>query len=229
MTSSFILKKLDQDQKKGNYRWSNGSPNHDFSEYDSPLGGLEHTHLKINGDCHPDFYAVPVGGPYNAKLCRRKPESVWPTKEIIQKKLNETKTGYYRAVVNLYDVNTDYPTREWNPDYFSDRRIPWEADLIREDYLRLPIKYNATGIETIRTPHELRDKNHPYFEYGFSYLPHEDPKTGRRIATNLDQSVPPPKYDVTQLHQRLPIFKKESEYVGVPLNFKDEKYTKRIV
>lgn len=220
MTSSFLIKKLDEDYKKGNMRWSNFSP--DFNEHDSPLGGLEHTHVKINGDCHPDFYAVPVGQPGGAKICRRKLISQAPIKR------EQPKTGYYRAVLNLYDVNATTPTQITNPDAYPDRRIPWEADLIRDDYLRLPIKYNANGIQTVRTPHELRDKNHPYFEYGFSFVPHEG-KDGRRVATSLDQSVPPPKYDVTQLHQRLPIFKRESEYVGVPLNFKDEKYTKRIV
>lgn len=221
MTSSFLIKKLDEDYKNGNMRWSNFSP--DFNEHDSPLGGLEHTHVKINGDCHPDFYAVPIGNPYGAKLCRRKLISQKPIKT------EQPKTGYYRAVLNLYDVNAVTPTQITNPQAYPDRRIPWEADLIRDDYLRLPIKYNANGIQTVRTPHELKDKNKPYFEYGFSFLPHEDKKTGRRIASSLDQSVPPVKYDVTRLTQPITLYKRETEYVGVPSNFKDEKYTKRIV
>lgn len=221
MTSSFLIKKLDEDYRKGNMRWSNFSP--DFNEHDSPLGGLEHTHVKINGDCHPDFYAVPIGGPYNAKLCRRKLISQEPIKR------EQPKTGYYRAVLNLYDVNAVTPTQITNPEAYPDRRIPWEADLIREDYLRLPVKYNANGIQTVRTPHELKDAPNPYFEYGFSFTPHENPSDGRRIATNLSQTIPPVKYDVTRLVQPYDTWKREHAYVRNPQDFRDQTLTKRIV
>lgn len=229
MTSSFVLKKLDEDQKNGNYRWSNRSQ--DFNEHDSPLGGLEHTYVKINGDCHPDFYATPIGNPHGAKLCRRKLESTlfngMKPNEYIKSQMPQT--GYYRASLNLYNVNDEVPTQITNPQAFPDRRIPWEADLIRDDYLRLPIKYNADGIRTVRTPHELKDKNRPYFEYGFSFLPKENPSDGRRVATSLNQSVPPPKYDITQGHQHMPVYLKEQEYVKNPLNFNPQNLTKRIV
>ena len=121
------------------------------------------------------------------------------------------------------------PTQQWNPQYYSDRRTPYEADLIRDDYLRLPLRYSGMGIEALRTPHELMDAKTPYLEYGYSFTPKEGYEYGDRVATSWSQTIPPPKYDITRLHQPYPIWKREHEYMRHPQDFRDQAHTERIV
>jgi hypothetical protein len=222
MTSSFTLQKINQQKQL----WT-------YANKGATLGGLEDRHIRISGNCHPDFVSVPIGSKYGAQLCVRKTDQCG--KEIgttliqnAEQLINESQ-GYHRGVMNLYDVKPQFPTQQVNPQYLADRRTPWDADLVRRDYSHHPLKYSGTGITTLRTPHQLEDAAKPYWEYDYTYSPIEDPSTGMRTATKLNQTVPPAKWDVTKLHQDYPVFLRESEYIGNPQNKLDTKYFTRIV
>jgi hypothetical protein len=145
-------------------------------------------------------------------------------KEAIKKS-----NGYYRGSVRMYDPFAMTPIQEQNPEFYSDRRSPYDADLIRADLPRLGMAYSGTGIKTLRVPHQLLDANKPYFSYAESFTPIEDPETGKRTATRMDQAVSPPKWDINRLHQVYPVWKREGEYLGVNRNVVDKTNTWRIV
>lgn len=229
MTSSFIRWELDRQ----NGGWSYSLPG-------SPLGGMEDSYLKLNGNCSPDFVATPIGHRYGAKMCTRKPDPgsmkdcgvplrIGDRLHNLGQQKIEQSQGYNRASVNLYDPQANFPTTPWNPDYYSSRRIPWEGQLLRADYLREAINYNGTGIGTIRTPTELRDKGTHYMEYGYSFTPDEGLNTGKRVATSFAQNVPPVKWDVTRLEQPYITFKTETAVMGHNHDYMDTQYYKRIV
>jgi hypothetical protein len=216
MTSSYTLKKLNENPGVYEYHLPG-----------STLGGIEDQYLKIQGECHPDFITTPIGNPYGAKLCTRRPP-IPPAKRCGERQ-PPTPTGYYRGSVNLYDVYARFPQQDWNPLFYADRRTLYEGDLIERDILRPEIKYNGTGVETTRIPHELLDADQPYFSYKQSFTPREDPVTGLRTATSWNDTVVPPKYDVTRLHQPYVSWKREYDYMRHPQNDQDLKNWKRIV
>lgn len=209
MTSSFTIKKINEQRSL----WTPALPG-------ATLGGLEDRYLKIVGECHPDFNAVPIGNPDGAKLCVRKTDacglSIGDTMMERSRREIDNTQGYYRGSVNLYDVREMVPYQQINPEAYSSRRIPWEGDLVRRDYLHRPLNFGGIGINPVRIPHQLFDEDKPYWSYDFTFTPREDPLTGKRIATSPKDNVPPPKYDITQLHQRYPVAKREAEYVGNP-------------
>jgi hypothetical protein len=213
MTSTFLLKK--RFEKKD--VWS-------FGDKSAPLGGWEDHYVRPYGECHPDYMAMPIGHPTGVKVCVRKYDG--PTPEDPNKIAYEN-NGYHRGTVNLYDTKTDNPTQEWNPDYYSDRRVKWEGQLVHDDYLRWQPRYNGTGIRLVHAPTEGRDTGRPYYQYAYSYTPLEDPRTGARTATSKNQSVPMIKYDVTRLHQPYPQWKAEQEHMGVNQDKHDTTFFRR--
>lgn len=220
MTSSFVLKNLDRRPDL----WDQG---------ESPLGGMEDQYLRLQGECHPDFTTTPIGTPQGPKLCRRRRDRCG---REVDRSLNEyaayrieSAQGYHRGCLNMYDERQRFPEQRQNAAFYSDRRTPWDADLVRRDYLRRPVKFASTGIGTVRTPAELSDAGVPYWEYAYTFTPREDPKTGMRTATNWSQEVAPPKYDITRLHQPWNVWKREAEVVGHPQDYRDTTHFQRIV
>lgn len=219
MTSSFILKSLEKTQNERGAPWMYSLPG-------SPLGGMEDSYIKLQGRCHPDFYTAPIGRAEGVKVCIRKPlvgdnsKSCPPTSRIGDplhskaKWKKEQSQGYNRGSVRLYDPQSDFPIQEWNPMYYADRRTPWEQDLLMRDYQRWPLRYSGTGIDLLRAPSQGRDEGKPYYQYGYSYTPVEDPNTGYRVASQPNQSRPEFKYDITRLHQQYPVWKNEQHWVG---------------
>jgi len=222
MTSSFTLKKLNEHPDL----WTYSLPG-------SPLGGMEDRYLRISGECHPDFIAVPIGRPTGTKMCVRRSEPdgrpITSSMRDKAKQNIEQHQGYHRGSVNLYDTSANFPTQDWNPQYYASRRTPWESDLLRRDYLHWPLFFNGTGIKTSRLPQELRDRNQRYFSYGYSFTPEEDSYTGDRVATRWSQNVPPVKWDLTRLDQPWPTFQRETEYMRHPNHWRDTKDFDRIV
>jgi hypothetical protein len=225
MTSSFVLKKLGENKSEFSPAYTSLST--------STLGGIEDRHLKLHGECHPDFVTVPIGNPQGAKLCIRRTDqcgrNIGNTPLIASEAVIENSQGYHRGSVNLYNPKQDLPTQKWNPQFYSSRRTPHEQDLIRSDTWRMPIKFSGTGIKTLRTPAQLRDSGKPYMEYAYSFTPDEDPETGMRTASSWSQTKPEIKYDVTRLHQAYPVWKREHEHMGHPQDALDTTYFKRIV
>jgi hypothetical protein len=226
MTSSF---KIQQRLREGNL-WK-------FGLADSQMGGQDDSYLRSYGECHPDFMAIPIGNPTGVKMCVRRVDpygrrfgetpTINATKELVDQKLN----GYWRASPNLYDPRIQKPVQLWNPDAFPDRRTPYEQDLLRDDYLRWPVKYNGNGINLNRAPAEGKDTGHAYYQYGDDFTPMEDHETGRRIATSMKDNVPRPKYDITRLVQPYPIWKRaqSAHGRGQAANSYDTNYFERIV
>ncbi len=232
MTSSFIAERL---SKMSTHPRGDTAP-YSFATPMATLGGLEDRYLKLQGECHPDFTSSPIGHPQGVKMCTRIVDG--KGKPVVDGKVEDKERilreqgprGYYRGVVNLYDVTKRVPDQEWNPQFYHDRRIPWESDLLLRDYIRAPVKFSSTGIECTRTPNdEPGDNSGPFYEYGYSFSPLEDKLTGKRIATSWADTVPPVKYDVTRLIQPFPRWKVEHEHMGHPQDRLDTKLTTRWV
>lgn len=228
MTSSvYIKKRLEQPNL-----WSfGGLPG-------ETMGGWEDHYVRTFGECHPDFTAIPLGHVDGVKVCVRRTDTCerrfGDTAFLEQKAREQEQQGYWRASVNLYDPTLSAPVQKWNPQYFSSRRMPGEQDLLRADYLRWPVKYNATGIKLMHSPHQGPDVNQPYEQYGYSFTPKEncDPFSDTwdpRVATSPSQSLPEIKYDVTRLHQPYTLWKSEQKYMGVNQNKYDDTYFERII
>jgi hypothetical protein len=197
------------------------------------MGGQEDSYLKLQGECHPDFMAMPIGTANGAKMCLRRQGECGKrigTAPLLREKsrLNDQQ-GYHRGSVRMYDPQANFPMQTSNPQYYADRRTPWEQDLLRADYLHWGIAYNGTGVKTLQTPAQLRDSGTPYWQYGYTFTPPDGYDTGDHPAVSLSQAVPPPKYDLTRLHQPYPIWKHESERIGVNQNWRDVRSFSRIV
>lgn len=235
-----MLSKLQKAQDSKGRPWHFGLPG-------STLGGIEDSYVKLQGNCHPDFITHPVGRADGVKVCVRKPlngensagcspiERIGDPLHARAKWVKRESQGYNRGSPRMYDVKEDFPVQEWNPQYYADRRSPWEQDLLTKDYQRWPLRYSGTGINTLRTPAQLRDTGKPYYEYGYSFTPKEDYNTGSRIATQPSQSLPEFKYDITRLHQPYTVWKNEQEWMGArtqngkSVDSLDTTYQQRIV
>lgn len=190
MTSSWTLSK----RKEMGDIW-------DFKRFSHPgqdsLGGWEDSYI-INGgcrECSPGYYAIPIGNPYGFQMCVKRLGPAGKPVDIVQNPVDPSKwNGYNRYTADLYRPWRKTQIQMYDPYRYSDRRMPNEAELIRNDMLRLPIKYNGTGVRPIHTPGKPPEKTR-YFEYGYSY-----------------DDKPPYKYDTTRLIQPYPVWKDTQEY-----------------
>lgn len=197
MSSSYRLRKRinEKDPQTGKSIWNFG-------------GDFDSHYIRPNGECHPSFLAVPIGNMDGPKVCIPRVGYGGKTLDQIQsgpcKSVNSSdviKTqpehmskynGYHKYSADLYDYNRKTPVQDFNPQDYSQRRIPNEEWYLQHDYLRLPIGYNGTGLSPTATPGDQR-----FFEYGVDYM-----------------GGPPLKYDVHRLHQLYPIWKKRHQYHG---------------
>ena len=188
-----------------------------LQDYKTAMGGTDNSYIRPFGNRHPYFVSHSIGFPDGVKVCVRRTinnqtfdENIFDMSDNFAKKFN----GYYRGSVNLYDPSLTYPIQKYNAQYYSDRRIPWEQDVLRADYLRWPVKYNGTGIKVLHAPAEKSDTGHPYYQYGYDFTPkHEDPITGMR-TTHSNKSYPEIKYDITRLEQGYSVWKQEQAIFG---------------
>ncbi|HSA76276.1 MAG TPA: hypothetical protein VLE02_01905 [Nitrosarchaeum sp.] len=180
MTSSYLLKK----------RFENNELR--VADASLPLGGWEDHYITPGGthECHPDFIAHPVNGKYGFMICTRKNRDSDRHLSLSADDVND----YDKYAVDLYTPKNKNPRVLQQPYSLDQRRMPYESHHITDDYVRLPFKYNGTGVKVNNTP----GSGSPYSEFGFSYTPY-----------------PPYKYDITRLQQPYEIWKKSREYVGV--------------
>lgn len=180
MSSTFRLKKR-YDEKE---IWDQ------FSDPNFPLGGQENSYLSAFGECTPNYYAVPIGQPYGVKMCvKRNPNGIRP--QVDPARFN----GYNRYGADLYDPTRPLQKQMYDPYFYWDRRSPHEAENIGKDILRLPIRFNATGLTALHTPAE-----------GDIF------GTQRYKEYATDRSFIPDKYNLTQGFQHYPVWKKEQSY-----------------
>jgi len=193
MTSSSSLTQ----RKRMGDTWRFGFP-------EDPLGGWESHYLNVNSGCHecvPGYVAIPIGEPYGSQICVKRKGDCGKTLDKVQVETDPSVwNGYNKYQADLYRPWRDTQIQLYNPYYYADRRTPHQSELITGDYLHLPSKYNANGINPIHTPGDTR-----FYEYGFSY------------AKN-----PPYKWNVQELEQRYPIWKQEKIYHGYPQEVMDE-------
>jgi hypothetical protein len=185
MTSSLSLTKRKQMGDVWNIK--------NFSHPELPLGGWE-DHYIVNGghrECHPNFYAIPIGNPYGFMMCvRRRDEEGRALDTAPGIPDFSHMNGLHRNSADLYDPSKAEQTQMFNPYPYDNRNVSNFRELIRDDYYRLPIKYNGTGIKPVR--------NHGHGkEFGFSHL----------------ENDPPLKFNITRLIQPYPIWKEEQEYL----------------
>ncbi len=210
MTSSWAL----SNRKRLSKFWNidNFNPDHYMSGWQGYI---------INGamrECSPGYVAHPIGNPNGFALCvpkRRYNESSKSFENInnpIRNSDFEGKNGYHKYSADLYDPRKKTQTQDFNPSYYYNRTIPYESYYHINDYIARDMKFDGIGVSPVHTPvsDNIIDRtktmevngNNKYYEYGFSF-PSSD---------NL-----PLKYDVTQSHQKYPVFKDEKEYHNEPL------------
>lgn len=109
---------------------------------DDGLGGLSNHHIIPGGThkCHPDFESHPIGldSPLSWQMCIRKKV------ELPSTPLPKTPNGYYKSK-NLYSLDSD-PLTISNPRSVEGRTMPHIKYHMDEDYLRLPMKFDGTGV-----------------------------------------------------------------------------------
>jgi hypothetical protein len=188
MSSSFrLLQRRKQQNIFGQKTWYVGDPGR-------PLGGDEDHYIRSFGDCVPGFEAYPIGNPEGVKLCVRRQGSsgcYLGDKLQVDNPHPSDYNGYNKYQADLYDPRKKTEVQMYNPQRYGDRRTPFEPEFIQKDYLRLPIKFNGTGLNPTKTPNT---DGYKYYEYAY------------------DRSPPPPKYDVTRGIQPYPIWKARNEY-----------------
>ncbi len=165
---------------------------------ESPLGGWEDHYITngATGECHPNYYAIPIGNPYGFMVCVKRKGYEGKTLDVPQREIDPSIfNGYNKYMADLYRPWRKTAIQHFNPYYYFDRRTPHEAELIQNDHIRLPMKYNGTGVNPIRTPGRPPEKTR-FFEYGYS---HTDER-------------PPYKYDTTRQQQPYPVWKDEQEF-----------------
>lgn len=165
---------------------------------EDPLGGWEDHYVTdgANGECLPSYYAIPIGNPYGFMMCVKRKGDGGKTLDIIQDPIDASRwNGYHKYSADMYRPWRKTAIQHFDPLYYHDRRTPHEAELIANDHLRLPMKYNATGVSPIHTPGKPPEKTR-FFEYGFSYT----------------DDHPPYKYDITREQQPYPVWKNTQEY-----------------
>lgn len=126
MTSSFLLTQRSKIDFKPSY------------DDNAPLGGMEDHYIKPNGECHPDFEAIPMNKPSGPKLCRRVYYEPTPPPP--------PKSGMYLNSRQLYDVG-DIENRRWNDIPVEHRTVPNEKWLYERGYFRVPGNFNGTGMQ----------------------------------------------------------------------------------
>ena len=195
MTSSWALT---QRKKMGNV-WDVSN----FGDPNNSAGGWE-DHYIIDGatrECHPDFEAIPIGNPYGFMICKRRKHPNGQSLDVNQNPIDPSQfNGYNKFSPDLYRPWRETQIQITDPYNYYDRTVPNEAYLHQFDYLARPIQYDGTGIRPLHTPGPRK-----YYEYGFSYSPN-----------------PPYKYNVTQLHQRYPVWKQTQMYHGLSQEDADE-------
>ena len=97
------------------------------------LGGWEDHYIKdgANGECHPDYEAIPIGNPYGFMVCKKRLGSAGKPLDMVQHPIDASKwNGYNKYMADLYRPWRKTAIQMYDPYYYSDRRAPYEAQHI---------------------------------------------------------------------------------------------------
>jgi hypothetical protein len=161
-----------------------------------PRGTYGDSYIRNWGECHPNFKAYPIAYPEGPKICVRRKAADGKPLDVARKVTPIN--GFFRYRFNMYDPTIEKPIQRFNPDAPVNRRPPEEDYLMKYDYLARDTRYQATGLEGIRTEGGcgLTDENPHWIQYGNDWA-----------------LEPASKYDVTRLHQAYVPWKKDKEFV----------------
>jgi hypothetical protein len=181
MTSSFRIKQRNKDNV-----WRFGPY---WSHYVKDQPGA---------DCYPGDTAIPIGQPDGVKVCIKTPE---PGNNYMEYLTQPALQGYNRFSADLYDPTKVVATQISDIWKYRWRRMPNEPYNISHDYVRLPIRYDSTGLEAL---YQVAKDGVPFYTYGVDEI--EKPKQN---------------YDITRLHQLSSNYRyDESRYHIKPGNIK---------
>jgi hypothetical protein len=178
MSSSFLLKKRNEQVMP------DGSPVWELGPYN------EHYVAPFRQVCHPDYFRVAIGKADGPAMCVLRPEVKQQRAEFHHKEANPTiNNGYKLYSQNLYQPG-EQQIQLYNPYKYNYRQIPNHEELVMNDYLKRPIKYDAIGDKPINRGPECIEYYYQAYER------------------------PPPKYNVTHLTQLYPVWRKVRQSRG---------------
>jgi len=149
-------------------------------------GPSENHYIRVFGECHPEYTALPIGQPDGVKICSRTaPEIPYLPKPDPER----TKNRYYKFASRLYEPANPKPVQMLNPTAYDDRFGPNRGIYLDKDYYRSEVKYDGLGGYPLPT---CTDRAR--YEYGVSQI-------SKR-----------PSYDVTRLHQLGPLWDQSVQY-----------------
>ena len=134
-------------------------------------------------ECHPDYVATPINDPkgYGFLLCTRRANP--PHNNPQPPPHPQPDEGVHLHQRDLYTLQKD-PRQLFCPYSVQQRTVPNEWYLRQHDYYSRDLWYDGIGVRSAPQPEEF----HKF---------------------KFDINHPPPKFDVHQLHQRYPVWKKE--------------------
>ena len=128
--------------------------------------------------------------------------------------------GYHKFSLNLYDPTAKKPTQLYNPYRYEDRVPPNEAYNIRNDLIRNEIKYEGTGCVGVTTP--LGRESDGDLAAPFPKQLNPEKRKGFYLEYGYDIIKPPPRYDVSRLHQPYEFWRKRQIQRGIDTSQSDK-------
>jgi len=175
------------------------------------FGPEEDHYIRPFNECHPDFMAIPIGHPNGVKICVRRKDKLGHNPQN-PPPCKGHPSGVFKFRPDLYDPDAPAPIQLANPWGLDERRVPNEEYYLRNGYFRVPLNYDGIGAQYTRTPAPENAPGEKYSEYAWDYV-----------------SIPPPKYDVTKLHQPYDKWKSAQAWQGRDQTPRDTTYFDRIV
>ena len=108
-----------------------------------PQNDLGNSHLKLNGDCHPDFVAHPIGCPSGSKLCVRKNSASACPSEKCSGPHSSNSTCRNGTFQNRSSPYGGQRNRDFNPYIGVEDENQREAREL--GYILVPKEYDGTG------------------------------------------------------------------------------------
>ena len=133
-------------------------------------------------ECHPGDLAIPIGREDGVKVCMK--SQYQPKDTLLENAAKGKKINALYKSYNLYYPSAEFQNRPFNPwpEGGMDRQ-----DLLRKDYIKVPIRYNGTGLEN------MRQISGQEFAYGWQVV--------NKPPVIPEQELPwPNNFDVTFLH-----------------------------
>jgi len=149
-------------------------------------GDSQAHYIRVVGECHPDYTALPIGNPDGVKICTRTtPEMFIPPRPDPELGVNR----YFKFASRLYEPWNPDPVQMRNPSAYKDRFGPHQGYYLAHDYYRSEVKYDGIGGYPMPTCYDKA-----LYEYGVAQIPD------------------PPPFEINRLHQLKPMWDESVRY-----------------